>query len=266
MVEGITFTPSPFLYIIVGFIVGLIAGWAIGFFDSNNRTAKKITAAEKNAEIKVREAEEKARKAQEQIASQPVVQDDPGLLRIKNENGRMMLEMDGTPLSGALSPDKRKRLIDLLGIIRPFLEGGQPQTPPQKPAAPPHTPPTPVSSPQPTPSSRPITSPATPPPVAPVKPTLGAALFSSKKKSSEEERPLASLSIVGQIDAVLQARLMNSPLAGKGIRLHESPEGAVEVYVGLQKFPSVDDVPDEAIKSAIRAAIAEWENNYTPGA
>lgn len=259
MVEGITFTPSPFLYIIVGFIVGLIAGWAIGYFDSNNRTAKKITAAEKNAEIKVREAEEKARKAQEQMASHPAVQDDPGFLRIKNENGWVMLEMDGSPLNGVLSPDKRKRLIDLLGIIRPFLEGGQPQTPAPKPAAPPQSQPTTDSPAQPL-------KPIAPPPVAPVKPTLGAALFSSKKKSAEEEKPLASLSIVGQIDAVLQSRLMNSPLAGKGIRLHESPQGAVEVYVGLQKFPSVDDVPDEAVKTAIRAAIAEWENKYTPGA
>lgn len=261
MVEGITFTPSPFLYIIIGFIVGLIAGWVVGFFDSNNRAAKKITAAEKNAEIKIREAEEKSRKAREQIA--PVAQDDPGLLRIKNENGYYTLEMDGTPLSGALSPEKRKRLIDLLGIIRPFLEGGKPQAPAPKPA--PQTPPTPVSSPQPTPSPRPVTGPVTPPSVAPVKPTLGAALF-SPKKTTEEEKPLASLSIVGQIDAVLQSRLMNSPLAGKGIRLHESPEGAVEVYVGLQKFPSVDDVPDEAVKAAIRAAIAEWESKYTPGA
>jgi hypothetical protein len=27
----------------------------------------------------------------------------------------------------------------------------------------------------------------------------------------------------------------------------------------------VDDVPDETIKATIRAAIAEWEDKYTPG-
>jgi hypothetical protein len=39
----------------------------------------------------------------------------------------------------------------------------------------------------------------------------------------------------------------------------------VEVYVGARKFNSIDDVPDEAIKAEIRAAIAEWEQKFTPG-
>jgi hypothetical protein len=39
----------------------------------------------------------------------------------------------------------------------------------------------------------------------------------------------------------------------------------VEVYVGLQKFHTVDDVPYEIVKKTIRAAIAEWEKKYTPG-
>jgi hypothetical protein len=32
----------------------------------------------------------------------------------------------------------------------------------------------------------------------------------------------------------------------------------------LQKFDAIDDVPDETVKAAIRAAIAEWEKKYTP--
>ena len=37
------------------------------------------------------------------------------------------------------------------------------------------------------------------------------------------------------------------------------------VWVGVDKYETVDDVPDEQVKAAIRAAIAEWENKYTPG-
>ena len=58
---------------------------------------------------------------------------------------------------------------------------------------------------------------------------------------------------------------MDTKFAKSGIRLQESFQGGVEVYVGLQKFSSIDDVPDDAIRSEIRAAISEWENKYTPG-
>jgi hypothetical protein len=266
MTEGITFAPSPVFYVVIGLIVGLIIGWTLGFFDSNNRTAKKIEAAEKNAEIKMREAEDRIRKAAEQSApsSQASVQDDPGLLRLKNEGGYYALELDGAPVKGSLSPEGRKRLIDLLTIIRPYLEGAQPQVPVQKPAVTPQTPPAAVSTSQAVPPQRPISRPAPPQEVKPVAPTLGSIL-SPAKKPPVEEKPFASLSIVEQIDSILQARLASSPLAGKGIRMHESLQGGVEVYVGLQKFESVDDVPDESIKSMIRAAIAEWEEKYTPG-
>ncbi len=241
MPEGFTLTP---ILISLG---ALIAGWAIGFFDSNNRSAKKIKEAEARAGQTQKEAERKIAQAEQKLALNAAgPQNDPGLLRIKNENGHVVVEMDGLPVSGVLSPDRRKRLIDLLTILRPYLEGGQTQQP----------------APMSTPVQRPISRPSPPAPVQPVKPTLGAILSPTKKTT--EEKPYASLNIVGQIDFILQSRLMNTPLAGQGIRLQESLQGAVEVYVGLQKFPSVDDVPNETIKTAIRAAIAEWEEKYTP--
>ena len=70
---------------------------------------------------------------------------------------------------------------------------------------------------------------------------------------------------MGQIDSVLQARLEGTALADRGIFLTQSPEGGVIVYVGLTRYNGVDDVPDPEIKAAIRAAISEWEDKYTPG-
>jgi hypothetical protein len=70
---------------------------------------------------------------------------------------------------------------------------------------------------------------------------------------------------VSQIDSVLQARLEGTSLGDRGIFLTQSPEGGVIVYVGLTRYNGVDEVPDPEIKAAIRAAISEWEDRYTPG-
>ena len=35
--------------------------------------------------------------------------------------------------------------------------------------------------------------------------------------------------------------------------------------VGLTKYNGVGEVPDPQVQAMIRAAIAEWENKYTPG-
>lgn len=236
----INFTPTPVLYIFIGLIVGILIGWAIGFFDSNGRADKKIKIAEANAETKIREAEKKIAQADEQFSLEsrlsPSVKDDPGLLRLKKNNGRITVEMDGAQLPEVLSAERKKRLIELISNFRPWLEsGGQSQQVAAAPAA----------------------------SVNVLRPSTPASVQAPAQKP--EEKNIATLSIVNQIDTVLQARLMNTQFAKNGIRLQESALGGVEVYVGLQKFSTIDDVPDEAIKSEIRAAIAEWEEKYTPG-
>ena len=86
----------------------------------------------------------------------------------------------------------------------------------------------------------------------------------SPDKKKDEPEP-APTSIVGQINAILQKSIANTPLESRGISLMESATGGVRVFVGVQRFEGVDEVPDEEVKSAIRAAISEWENKYTPG-
>ena len=184
--------------------------------------------------------------------ARPDTVDDPGLLRIRNDNGTLTLDLDGERVdTTALAPDHRKRLIELLTVIRPWLEG--------KPAAaPPMTAPPPRSSPAPTPIQ-----PAVPPPplAQPSRPVAAKSPVIAK-----EDRPSTPAnSIVAQIDTILQTHIAGTPLEERGVFLAQSPEGGVMVYVGLNKYMGVDEVPDEAIKSAIRAAIAEWEKKYTPG-
>jgi hypothetical protein len=226
--------------------LAVIVGWFIGFLDSNLRTSKKIEAAE----MKMKEAEKKIAEAEQNFQS--TLQDDPGLLRLKINDGRFTLEVDGTLVPREISPDRKKRLIELVTILRQWLDSGQSATAVSQPAAPVQV--------QPAPDPVQVVVPV--PVASPLQPLL-QPLFPPKKP--EPEKDIKSLSIVQQIDTVLQARLADTALAKRGVRLQESIQGGVEVYVGLNKFHAVDDVPDEEIKAAIRAAIAEWEKKYTPG-
>ena len=223
-------------------VIAVIVGWGIGFLDSNLRTSQKIKAAEQKAQIKLEEAEKKIAQADQKLSLEsriaPAPLDDPGLLRLKRINNRVTVEMDGVLLPEVLSADKKKRLIELISVFRPWLENGKTQSDTPVSVS---RPPEPVAVKE--PASRPILSPV-------IKP---------------EEKNLSTLSIVGQIDTVLQTRLTNTKFAKSGIRLQESFQGGVEVYVGLQKYSTIDDVPDQEIKTEIRAAIAEWEQKYTPG-
>jgi len=267
-----SFTFTPQLGLLIGGIVGMIIGWLIGFFDSNNRTAKKIREAEEREEHAKKEMDKRITDIKEQYENNAnIKKDDPGLLRIKNEGGSVVIEMDGMPLKRPLPPNGRKRLIDLVTVLRPFIEG---KSAPVPSSATMQSSPRPVSPPPAAMPAQPHASPLqnedelifrlTPPePVKPIEAGLGTIL--SPQKKEKEEKPAAPLSIVGQIDSVLQKRLANSPLAGRGIKLQESPDGSVQVLVGEQTFPGIDEVPDDAIKAAIRAAVTEWENNSTPG-
>lgn len=237
----------------------MIVGWTMGFFDSNMRSSKKIKQAEASAETAIRDARNKTTQAEEKLASiaaNPVKVDDPGLFRIKNENGVLTLDLDGARVdTAALTSDQRKRLIEMLTLVRPWLEG-KPVTVPPAPASPPPPP----AQPKPAPV---ISTSAAPPPVRAAPPQTTTPRPATIAK---EDRPAAPVgSIVNQIDSVLQALLAGTPLEERGIFLAQSPEGGVMVYVGLTKYMGIDEVPDPEIKAAIRAAITEWENKYTPG-
>ncbi|HAV77545.1 MAG TPA: hypothetical protein DCX53_09365 [Anaerolineae bacterium] len=235
-------------------LAALLVGWAIGFFDSNLRTSKKIKQAEESAQVAIREAENKVAAFKEKMDSTqaaPVTDDNPGLLRIKNDNGKLTLDLDGIRINQPiLTSEQRKRLIELLNVTRPWLEG--------KPASPPSTKTTPP--PAPLPESKPVIS---SPPRQNAQASAPQQMQVPKKKKDEPEAPPTS--IVGQINLILQARIANTPISSRGVALLESSSGGVNVYVGANKYEGVEAVPDEEIKATIRAAIAEWENKFTPG-
>jgi len=247
---AMTTIPTILLWVLGLLIFGI--GGFLGYFNMNIEARKKIETMEMNVEIAKADAEKKLAEAQLLKSQLPEEVAERSLLRIKADKA---IEMDGAVLTQTgFSADKRKRLLELASLLRPYLDA------PIQPAPP--------SSPAPVVEPAPIRMAAAQTPSLQT-PSIASSLMNVaagqpvKKKDAEQEFKL--LSIVQQIDTVLQRRILNTPLEGHGIRLTDSPQGTVEVYIGLQKFNSIDDVPDEAVKSAIRAAIAEWEKKYVPG-
>jgi len=71
-------------------------------------------------------------------------------------------------------------------------------------------------------------------------------------------RKAAALSIVQQIDGILQENMTGTEFMDRGIRLIELPNRGVAVQVGLDQY-LIDEIPDSGIRGLIRAAVSEWE-------
>lgn len=76
----------------------------------------------------------------------------------------------------------------------------------------------------------------------------------------DDLNPPANLSIVEQVNAILQRKLAVSPLKNMGILLMEIPNKGMVVMIGADQYPDVDSVPDIEIRALIQSAVREWEN------
>jgi hypothetical protein len=95
--------------------------------------------------------------------------------------------------------------------------------------------------------------------VTPIKQDLISAVLPEKVASAASTPSAAPLSMVGQIDEILQGLLKNSSISSKAIKLLEDPRKGVVVWIGLEHYEGIDAVPDPEVKNLIRAAAKEWE-------
>ncbi len=72
--------------------------------------------------------------------------------------------------------------------------------------------------------------------------------------------PPAPKSITEQIDDVLQARIIGTPLIHRALHVKPGPRGDAIFEADGQSYSSVDQLPDVEVRDVIRAAIAEWES------
>lgn len=210
-----------------------LLGYGIGLGEMYLRQTKRVKRLE----------EELQRKEAASTTDVLPVQDQPAsVLRLWfDDRQNAALELDGVALSSPqqITPAQRRRLIALINALRPWLEYQAVRE-----SSPSITPPTPTP-PMPKPSHAgmgqlPQPSPVTPPPPKPSEPSV------------------AALSIVEQIDQILQRLLAGTPFAGQ-VRLRERAGGGIAIQVGVKQYTAVDEVAEAEVKTAIRAAIAEWE-------
>lgn len=69
------------------------------------------------------------------------------------------------------------------------------------------------------------------------------------------------LSVVDEVNDILQKRLTGSPLAGKGIHLMENHNKEIRFWVGLNSYNDVDEIPDPEVRQIIDEAVKEWEKS-----
>jgi hypothetical protein len=91
-------------------------------------------------------------------------------------------------------------------------------------------------------------------PVSTELPDIVGALLTPTTKPEPEFK-----SIAGQINDILQAQLAGTTLEPRGISLSDAPDQGVMVTLDGKQYLGVMDVPDEDVRSAIRAAVLEWE-------
>ncbi len=91
---------------------------------------------------------------------------------------------------------------------------------------------------------------------------LSQAMFVGVDESTLEEGPI---SIVRQVNDILQRKLREAQMPQKAVQLVEMPSKGMVVMVGLQQYDHVDDVPDDEIRALIRESVREWEDQVARG-
>jgi hypothetical protein len=67
------------------------------------------------------------------------------------------------------------------------------------------------------------------------------------------------LSMVEQIDEILQEKLAASDTAPQGVYMAEGAAGSIRVFIGVESY-EMDQVPNEEVRRLIREAVSEWES------
>lgn len=191
------------------------------------------------------------------------------VLRVARDNltGRLIVELAGQRFNRfeEIGDDAlRQALLTTVRDLDKFAGAALPATvsaPVVSPALAAPPPPAPIIQPNAVPTALPTppvaAAPTAPPPLP--KPSMNP--FKQRQILREMERRPAPVfkSIPEIIDEHLQQKLLGTPHIWRGIRVKPGPKDSVLFEVDGQAYDSVDAVPDEAVRTLLREAIAEWD-------
>ncbi|MBN2257325.1 MAG: hypothetical protein JW704_05825 [Anaerolineaceae bacterium] len=169
------------------------------------------------------------------------------LLWHDRKNGRLVVDLDGSTFSRSdqMRSDQLARLETCYGQLKRFL-GGQDLTPE-------YTAPASVTQP---PGRKPPIQTAQPEAISVEAPVI------MDKKAIKQIIPeiIKPLSIVGEIDEILQDMISSTPLVERGLKLVETPAHTISVWIDKQRYENIEDVPEDDVKQLLHDAIKKWED------
>lgn len=167
---------------------------------------------------------------EEDLSSQPGEDNETGELDKPGANAQLLLQIwrsgDDTLLYGFQGKYVTKQELpeDLIALLKPSEK--EPHTQPE--------PPTVESQEEPEPE-----------------------VVSSEEVEEAEVKPL---SLINEIDEILQEKLSKSHLSEKGIKLTENHKKEITIWVGLKSYASIEEVPDPEIQNLIKESVKDWED------
>ena len=90
-------------------------------------------------------------------------------------------------------------------------------------------------------------------------------VFTQALEADVATSALPNQSMVVQIDAILQKKIIAANMQKWAIRLAEFPNRGMVVLVGLEQYDGIDEVPYERVRMMIRESVAEWEQRAESG-
>jgi hypothetical protein len=103
------------------------------------------------------------------------------------------------------------------------------------------------------------TTPETPIPIP--APEVDTPILVNEIPKIEEVEELKMLSVVEEVNDILQKKLVGSPLAGKGIHMMENHNNEIRFWLGLNSYDDVEEIPDPEVRRIIDESVKEWEKN-----